>query len=81
MPLVLSIPARLAVAATIGQLKGSSSHHINEQYLNGTFAWQAEYSIFSISEFELDKVAGYINNQKQHHANHTLIDLLEATPD
>ena len=77
--MVLSIPPRLAVAATIGQLKGASSHHINEQYLQGVFAWQEEYSIFSISESALDKVVGYVNHQKQHHAKRTLIDRLEAT--
>ena len=50
---VLSIPPRVAVASIIGQLKGASSHHINEQYLDGKFAWQGEYSIFSISEIHI----------------------------
>jgi putative transposase len=78
---VLSIPPRLAVASTIGQLKGASSHHINERFLPANFSWQAEYSIFTISESALDKVVRYVTNQKQHHATQTLIDLLESTPD
>ncbi len=78
---VISIPPRLAVAAIIGQLKGASSHHINEEYLGGKFAWQGEYSIFSVSESALEKVVGYVNGQKRHHAERTLIDILEATPD
>ena len=78
---VLSIPPRLAVAVIVGQLKGASSHRINEQFLAGEFAWQEEYSVFSLSESALNKVVGYVNKQKQHHAEITLIDLLEATPD
>jgi REP element-mobilizing transposase RayT len=39
---VFPIPPWLALAAILGQLKVASSQHINEQYMNGTFAWQAE---------------------------------------
>jgi len=81
MHIILSIPPRLSVATIIGQLKGASSHHINEKYLDGAFAWQAEYSVFTISESALDKVVGYVKMQKQHHANGTLIDRLEVAPD
>ncbi len=38
---VLSVPPKLALAKTIGLLKGSSSHHINENYLDHTFAWRS----------------------------------------
>ncbi len=79
--LVISIPPRLSIAAVIGQLKGASSHWVNERFLNGKFAWQGEYSVFSISESALDKVVGYVKGQKQHHAAQTLIDKLEATPE
>ena len=79
--IIVSIPPRLAIATIIGQLKGASSHRINEQYPGGKFAWQGEYSVFSISESGLEKVVGYVNKQKQHHAERTLIDILEATPD
>ena len=81
MHIVLSIPPRLTVATIIGHLKGASSHHVNEQYPEGAFAWQEEYSVFSISESALEKVVGYVNKQKQHHANRSLIDILEITPD
>jgi putative transposase len=79
--IVLSIPPRLAVAEVIGQLKGAGSHHVNESHFRGGFAWQGEYSVFSISESALEKIVSYINKQKQHHADRTLIDILEATPD
>ena len=78
---VISIPPRLAIATIVGQLKGASSHRINEQHLGGRFAWQGEYSVFSISESALEKVTGYVIGQKQHHIERTLIDTLEAIPD
>ena len=78
--IILSVPPRLAVAAILGQLKGASSHHINEQFLAGKFAWQDEYSVFSISESGLEKIVGYVIVQKRHHAERTLIETLEATP-
>ena len=74
---VLSIPPKLAVAKTIGLLKGSSSHHINENYLDGTFAWQAEYGVFSFAERSLSRIVAYVNNQKEHHVENTLIKQLE----
>lgn len=74
---VLSIPPKLAVAKTIGLLKGSSSHHINENYLDGTFAWQAEYGVFSFAERSLLRIVAYVKNQRKHHAENTLIKQLE----
>ena len=78
---VISIPPRLAIADILGQLKGASSHYANEKHLGGDFAWQGEYSVFSISESGLEKVISYVTAQKKHHADHTLMDILEATPD
>ena len=74
---VLSIPPKLAIADVIGQLKGASSHWVNKKHLGGGFAWQGEYSVFSISESVLDKVVGYVSAQKKHHADRTLVDMLE----
>ncbi|MBC8333949.1 MAG: IS200/IS605 family transposase [Anaerolineales bacterium] len=69
---VISILPKLSVAKTIGHLKGASSHHINQNYMNGPFAWQAEYGVFSFSEKALPKIVAYVNNQKKHHAENTL---------
>jgi len=66
------IPPKLAVATLIGQLKGASSHHVNEKYASGSFLWQAEYGVFSFSEKSLPVIVKYINNQKKHHANNTI---------
>jgi REP-associated tyrosine transposase len=75
----ISIPPKLAVATTIGQLKGASSHHVNKNYASGSFMWQAEYGILSFSETSLVVVVDYVNNQKKHHADNTLQPGLENT--
>ena len=74
---VISIPPKLSVASLIGQLKGASSHHINENYSNGSFAWQTEYGVLSLSEKALPKIADYINRQKEHHLQNTTEAMLE----
>jgi len=79
--IVVSIPPRLAVADIIGRLKGASSHHINERHPGFGFAWQGEYSVFSISESSLDKVVSYVKAQKRHHSERMIIDLFEKTPE
>jgi putative transposase len=79
---VISIPPKLCVATLVGRLKGASSHHVNQNYADGAFLWQAEYGIFSVSERSLPMVIEYVNNQKRHHANKTLhVELENMAPD
>ena len=68
----ISIPPKQSVATVIGQLKGSSSHHINENYTDGSFVWQAEYGVLSLSERAITTIVEYIKNQKEHHAQNTI---------
>jgi len=57
-----------SIAEVIKQIKGSSSHIINQQDLiTEKFAWQVGYGAFSVSESVLPKAYTYIKNQKQHH--------------
>jgi putative transposase len=75
---VISIPPKLPVATLIGQLKGASSHHINDIYVtHNSFAWQSEYGVFSFSEKALPSIAEYVKNQKIHHADDRLISAFE----
>lgn len=54
------------------QIKGSSSFWINnESLVEGHFAWQTGYSVFSVSESQKQKVQNYIMNQKIHHSKIT----------
>lgn len=57
-----------SIAEVMKQVKGSSTHFINENNLiDDKFAWQTGYAAFSVSESIVDRVYNYIKNQKQHH--------------
>ncbi len=76
--IVISVPPKASVATIIGKLKGACSHYINEHYApEGGFAWQSEYSVLTISEADLPKVAAYVKGQKYHHAEQATQESLE----
>jgi REP element-mobilizing transposase RayT len=57
-----------SISEIIKQIKGSSSHFINQNNLTtDKFSWQTGYAAFSVSEYAVEKVYEYIKNQKQHH--------------
>lgn len=61
-----------SIADVIKQIKGSSSHHINQNnWIPGKFAWQTGYAAYSVSESVVEKVFEYIKNQKAHHQKKT----------
>jgi REP element-mobilizing transposase RayT len=61
-----------SIAEVIKQIKGSSSHFVNQNNLIlEKFAWQTGYAAYSVSESVVDKVFLYIKNQKQHHTMKT----------
>lgn len=76
--LIVSIPPSLAIARFVGQVKGISSAVFNKQQ-TATFQlrWQDDYSVFSFSGKQLERVIQYVNSQKMHHADSTIIPLLE----
>ena len=56
-------------------IKGESSHWINEQnLLEVKFAWQTGYGAFSVSESNVADVERYIRNQKEHHRKSTFME-------
>ncbi|GAB4534664.1 MAG: IS200/IS605 family transposase [Anaerolineales bacterium] len=76
--LAVSVPPSLALARFIGDVKGNSSHYINYAVRPGFgFHWQDEYGVFSVGEKNLPVVVRYIHNQKQHHAQGTIIAAME----
>ena len=69
--LFLLSPQR-SIADVIKQVKGSTSHYVNEQHLAAEqFAWQTGFAAYSVSESQLGKVFRYIHRQKEHHAKKT----------
>lgn len=70
--LLFALPADRSMAAMAKDIKGESSHWINEENLvNGKFRWQRGYGAFSVSASQLDVVKRYIKNQDEHHKKQT----------
>jgi len=66
--LLVKIPATIAIADLVKQVKGVSSHLVNEVLQPGAgFKWQGYYGAFSVSRWDLDRVAAYVKQQKKHH--------------
>ena len=80
--LAVSIPPKIAPAKFIGDVKGNSSHFVNHVIKpDFEFYWQDEYGVLSFGERNLPSVVRYIQNQKQHHADGTLIVAMEIMED
>jgi hypothetical protein len=67
------------ISTFIGELKGGSSHAINQTFpaLVERFAWQVGYGVVSFGTRDLKWVVHYIRNQKEHHACGNVQDRLE----
>ncbi len=77
--LVVSIPQTLSVADFVKQIKGSSSHYLNQAFPanSNNFGWQQGYGVFSLGSKQLEQAVVYVQNQKEHHLNKTTIASLE----
>ena len=77
---LLIIPTTVTIADLAKQIKGASSHFVNE-VLNPEmpFKWQGSYGAFTVSRWDVDKIVAYVKNQNQHHAAETLIAEWEET--
>lgn len=73
----LSAPPNLLMSDYIGKLKGSSSHYINHEVQPKALQWQRGYGIVTFGTKDLQWVADYINNQKEHHRRGTIQEQLE----
>ncbi len=72
--LLIALPASMALAKAIQDLKGNSSRWLNR---NDTgFSWQEGYSGFSVSPTHKRAVVSYIQNQERHHAKRSFEDEL-----
>lgn len=76
----LIIPTILTIADPVKQIKGASSHFVNEVLRpEMPFKWQGSYGAFTVSRWDVDKIVAYVKNQKQHHADTTLLPEWEET--
>ena len=78
----IHVLVQFSTTATIGKLikdmKGSSSHLVNQIFPELDFKWQGGYGVFPVAPSALPKVKLYIENQVQHHRERTLDSALEA---
>jgi putative transposase len=79
--LVVAIPPAIAVARFIGQIKAVASTKFNKSGRAETFFWQEEYGVFSFDGKRLPNYIAYAERQKEHHAQGTIIPILERTDD
>jgi REP element-mobilizing transposase RayT len=72
---LFSLNPKFAISKMVNDIKGESSHWINEQnFLKTKFNWQRGFSVFSVSESNINKVRKYIKNQQEHHKKITFME-------
>lgn len=73
-------PPKIAVAKFIGQIKAVASTKFNKSTSDTPpFFWQEEYGAFSFDAKRLPNYVAYVNQQKEHHRQGTIIPVLERT--
>jgi REP element-mobilizing transposase RayT len=66
--LFVRTPTRVSAAELARQVKGVSSHFVNNQLPDGEgFRWQEGYGVFSVSRSHVQRVIAYVEKQKDHH--------------
>lgn len=65
---LINLGRKQTIADVMQQLKGESSHWINQQnIMPNKFYWQDDYYAVSVSQSQLGRVRKYIKNQDEHH--------------
>jgi len=78
--LIVSFPTTVTIANLVKQVKGVSSHFVNETLQPETqFKWQGGYGAFTVSRWDLPKIIHYVKRQKEHHEAGSLWAELEET--
>jgi putative transposase len=63
--LLVDLRPTVALAETMQQLKGNSSHWLNAE--RSPFAWQQGYGAFGVGESQRQDIIDYIAGQAEHH--------------
>jgi REP element-mobilizing transposase RayT len=73
----VSIVPSVGVSDWVSKVKGVSSRMMNEAYPELEFHWQEGYGVVTFGSKNLPVVKAYVENQKAHHRDNTLIQGLE----
>ena len=65
--LLVVIPATLAVATAMREIKSGSSRWMHDACAMPKFAWQEGYGAFSIGHSQIEATVRYIARQEEHH--------------
>ena len=76
---VVTVPPTITISEFVGQLKGASSHEVNQQVglSDKTLQWQTGYGVVSFGTGNLEWIKAYVRNQRKHHGEGTIQDRLE----
>ena len=67
-----------AIARLVQHIKGSSSHLVNHELESESlFRWQQGYGAFTVGRWDVPRITSYIQRQKQHHQEESLMKELE----
>ena len=77
--IAVTIPPKIAISDYVQQIKGVSSRKVNQHTPDADerFHWQKGFSVHSYGQKMLPTVVQYIEAQKQHHADDTVLRYLE----
>ncbi|MFN8368667.1 MAG: IS200/IS605 family transposase [Candidatus Kapaibacterium sp.] len=80
--LFIGLKPTCRISDLVREIKKSSTEFVNDNHLSKyKFSWQEGYGVFSYSNSQVDSVAKYVMNQKEHHRKTTFkeeyIDLLQ----
>jgi len=75
----VTVPPTITISKWIGELKGGTSHEVNQQVgkRQKVVEWQAGYGVVSFGAGDLPWVQVYIRNQREHHQQGSIHDRLE----
>jgi putative transposase len=77
--LLCRLPPTIMLADFIGQLKGATSFRVNKEIRpKFKLQWQEGYGVLTLRKDEIEKVAGYIDRQEEHHRRGKLSAVLET---
>ena len=72
---LISLSRKFAIMKVIEEAKTETSKWMKRQSSElRSFAWQAGYGAFSVSESHISQVRAYIGNQEEHHKKMTFQD-------
>lgn len=67
----------VTLSGFIGDIKGASSHAVNQRFGKGMLYWQRGFGIVSFAKQHLPGIVSYVRDQKKHHQEGTTKPKLE----